>query len=347
MSERVDRELRELFEGAGEPGACIPAPSHRLLMALRRRMGEDGTVVSPARGLYAEREAWGRLDPTEQSLSIMRGLQELHPDRVFCGPSAALAFGADVSYALQRPFHVLARGASWPARTDFLRYHAIEMGSYPGECPVVRAGVRVTPLPRTTLDCLRWMSFREGMVVADRALRGRAGRRESLERYFREHEGSCRGVARALETLTAGDGRAESGGESIARAVMIEQGFALPQLQVAVPDPLHPGRLFRVDFLWARTDGRVIVGECDGERKLLDPEMTQGRSPEEVLLGQREREGLLTAYDVSIVRFTYGEAAGVEGLVRKLELHGVPRENSPLAVPADSILLDWEALRRR
>lgn len=76
MSERVDRELRELFEGAGEPGACIPAPSHRLLMALRRRMGEDGTVVSPARGLYAEREAWGRLDPTEQSLSIMRGLQE-------------------------------------------------------------------------------------------------------------------------------------------------------------------------------------------------------------------------------------------------------------------------------
>lgn len=347
MSEKVDRELRELFDAAGTAGACVLAPSHRLRVALRRRMGEDGTIVSPARGLYAEREAWERLDPTERSLSIMRGLQKLHPDWVFCGPSAALAFGADVSYALQRPFHVLAPGASWPARTNALCYHAVELGSYPGERPVTRAGIRVTPLPRTVLDCLRWMSFREGMVVADHALRARAGRRESLERYFRERAGTCHGVARALETLAAADGRAESGGESIARAVMIEQGFAMPQLQVEVPDPLHPGRSFRVDFVWVRADGRVIVGECDGKRKLFDPEMTRGRSPEEVLLDQREREGLLTAYDVSIVRFTYGEAAGVEGLVRKLELHGVPRANSPLALPADASLPDWSLLRRR
>lgn len=53
-------------------------------------------------------------------------------------------------------------------------------------------------------------------------------------------------------------------------------GYLLPTQQVEVPDPLHPGRTFCVDFVWVRADGRVIVGECDGLRKLLNPEMARG-----------------------------------------------------------------------
>lgn len=349
MSERVDREIRDLLEREGEPGACMPAPTHRLCVALRRRLGDGGTVVSPMRGLYALREGWDRLDPTERSLAVMRGLQRIHPGWVFCGPSAALAFGADVSYALQRPFHVVAPGDSWPAATGRVRYHEVRLGTYLGveEEPVERAGVTVTPLARTVLDSLRWMSFREGMVVADAALAGRPGRREALEGYLRAHEGECRGVGRALGTLAYADGRAESGGESVARAVMVEQGYVLPLLQVPVPDPLRPGRSFRVDFAWVRADGRVIVGECDGTRKLLDERMTGGRTPERALREQQEREGLLTAYDVSILRFTYPEASGVEALVRKLELFGVPRVGSPLAPTGAMRAPDWSRLLRR
>ncbi|MBM6775649.1 hypothetical protein [Olsenella profusa] len=349
MSARVDQEVRALFEDAGGEGACVPAPSHRLCVALRRRLGDDGEVVSPERGLYALRDEWERLDPTQRSLSLMRGLQQLHPSWVFCGPSASLAFGADVSYALQRPLHVMAPGTSWPARTERVHYHGIRLSSYGGvdEEPVMRSGVLVTPLARTTLDSLRWMDFREGMVVADMAVRGRTGRREALEGYFHSREGTCRGVPAALRTLAHADDRSESGGESIARAVMIEQGYMLPELQVSVPDPLHPGRTFRVDFVWVRADGRVIVGECDGVRKLLDLSMTAGRSPEEALLDQRRREGLITSYDVSVMRFTYEEAAGVDELVRKLELYGVPKVGSPLAISGRMPMPDWGKLLRR
>lgn len=169
----------------------------------------------------------------------------------------------------------------------------------------------------------------------------------SLRERIEAARGRCRGVDHALRTLACADARAESGGESIARAVMIEQGFMLPALQAWVPDPLNPGRWFRVDFLWVRADGRVIVGELDGGAKSKDPEMTQGRSREEVLLAERRREALITAYDVSIVRFSYAEAAGVAELVRKLELYGVPRASSSLALSGEPPTLNWESLRRR
>lgn len=121
----------------------------------------------------------------------------------------------------------------------------------------------------------------------------------------------------------------------------------LPDLQAWVPDPLRPGRWFRVDFVWVRADGRVIVGECDGKRKLIDPGLSGGRSVRQVLVGQREREGLITAYDVSVVRFTFEEAACVSELVRKLDLYGVPRLGSPLASTGEAPSIDWSALLRR
>ena len=92
MSKMVDEEIRGLLRFGDEAGACVAAPDHRLLVALRRRLGEEGMVVSPVRGLYALRSEWEELGPSERSLSIMRGLQRLHPGWVFCGPSAALAF---------------------------------------------------------------------------------------------------------------------------------------------------------------------------------------------------------------------------------------------------------------
>ena len=128
MSAKVEQEVRALFEGTDGEGACVPAPTHRMCVALRRRLGEGGEIVSPERGLYALRDEWEHLSPTQRTLSIMRGMQLMHPGWVFCGPSAALAFGADVSYAQQRPFHVVAPGTSWPARTERVHYHRVGLG---------------------------------------------------------------------------------------------------------------------------------------------------------------------------------------------------------------------------
>ena len=347
MSEKVERELQTLFAEAEARGACATPSEKRLQVACLRRTGETGSVVSPARGIFARRCWWAELDFSKQTLAIMRAVQRRHPDWIFCGPSAALALGCDVPYAWQRPLHVLRESGNASARTALVVHHSALLDNDARERPIWRSGLHVTPFPRTVLDSLRWMDFREGMVVADWALGVcRQGWKELAE-YIRDHTGSLHGTEEALRTLAHATGLAESGGESIARAVMIEQGYMLPAEQVEVPDPLHPGRTFRVDFVWVRADGRVIVGECDGLRKLLDPEMTGGRSPRQVLLDQRKREGLITAYDVSILRFTYEEAAGVAELVRKLDLYGVPRLGSPLAPAGPMPLPNWGALLRR
>lgn len=348
MSEKVERELRELFAEAEGRGACLRPANERVRAACARRAGEDGEVVSPVRGLYARRTWWSALSFSEQTLAIMRSLQSAHPDWVFCGPSAALALGCDVSYSQQRPLHVMLESGSVSAPTALVTRHRLVLDSdRMDERPQWVHGLHVTPLLRTILDSLRWMSFREGMVVADWAVGACGVSWQAFAAYARELSGSCRGVDHALVTFSWSTGLAESGGESIARAVMVEQGYVLPAQQVEVPDPLHPGRTFRVDFVWARADGRVIVGECDGLRKLLDPGMTGGRSPQQVLLDQRKREGLITAYDVSVIRFTYEEAAGVTELVRKLDLYGVPRAGSPLAPAGPMPLPDWGSLLRR
>lgn len=348
MSEKVDRELQELFAEAEACGACLRPPEERVRAACARRTGEDGELVSPAHGLYARRAWWDALGYSAQTLAIMRSLQATHPGWVFCGPSAALALGCDVSYSQQRPLHVMLKSGSVSAQTVLVTHHRLTLNTDDArERPLEVRGLRVTPLLRTILDSLRWMGFREGMVVADWAMGTRGVAWQDFVEYAYHRIGSCRGVRSALSTFVRATGLAESGGESIARAVMIEQGYLLPAQQAEVPDPLHPGRTFRVDFVWVRADGRVIVGECDGLRKLLDPKMTGGRTPQQVLLDQRKREGLITAYDVSVLRFTYEEAAGVSELVRKLDLYGVPRLGSPLAPPGPMPLPDWGALLRR
>lgn len=343
MSKKVEEELSSLLDRAQRAGSCLVPTSKRVRAALRWRMG-DGGIVSPERGMYVRASWWEALKPDGRALAVMRGLQRLHPSWVFCGVSAALAYGADVSWGLLGKTHVVAPRRSWSVRSKTIVWHAVDCSD---EQPVERFGLRVTSLRRTTFDCLRWLSFREGMVVADFALARLPDGKAGLTNYFRTHEGRCRGVSHALETLAWADGRAESGGESIARAVMIEQGFMVPDLQTWVPDPLHPGKWFRVDFVWLRADGRVIVGECDGRKKLVDPKMAKGRSPQQALDEQRKREGLITAYDVSVVRFTFEEAAGVSELVSKLDFYGVPRQGSPLACTGETQPINWPSLLRR
>jgi hypothetical protein len=304
------------------------------------------SVVRVARGLYARGAYWEKLDQPERTLHIMRALQRRNPDWVFCGTSAALAFGADVSYGLQAPLEVASSRAMRSRDTELVTYRDVELGTYAGEEPVVRSGVRVTPLARTALDCLRRLSFTEGMVVAGYALRGRPGRRESLERYFGDAGKGHRGIVQALETLSHADGRSESGGESIARALMIEKDIMVPELQVEIPDPLDARNPFRVDFVWVLADGRIVLGEFDGIKKYQDKKMTRGRGALWALSRERRREALISLYQLPLLRFGMDEVRRPEELVALLELYGIPCADSSLAQGREHAMPDWKALLR-
>ena len=144
-------------------------------------------------------------------------------------------------------------------------------------------------------DCLAGFETPDALAIADAALRAGGMSPRGLVEFLRAEFRGHRGVRRAARVATLADARAESGGESIARATMCALGFALPELQVWIEDPVEPGMWFRVDFLWLCADGSIIIGELDGRQKTTRPELMGGRDALRVMQDERLREAHLTA----------------------------------------------------
>jgi len=115
-------------------------------------------------------------------------------------------------------------------------------------------------------------------VDAAEDLRARVG--ECMQRQAR-----ARGVRRGRYVLSIADGRAQLPGESVSRLYLLRLGFATPRLQVPIPAP--GGGNYLVDF---GLDDVDAWGEYDGEGKYLDPQLRGAKTPEEVLLREKERE---------------------------------------------------------
>ena len=179
---------------------------------------------------------------------------------------------------------------------------------------------------------MRTSGFEQALAVADSALR-MSGKPSSwfVSRFKRLGSGHAH-VADAVRTMYHADPLSESGGESIARAVMIRQGFALPELQVALPRPLDRRRSYRVDFLWTRLDGSRVIGEFDGMQKYEDAALRGGRTPMRVLADEQHREAQLTLYGMPIMRFSSKDVANTGRFVKLLDQYGIPRDDETARV---------------
>ena len=349
MSRRVDRELGALLDDAVERGSCLTLSekdADSLRRALERRV-QGGTVFSPARGLYVRADVWAEMGQDARTLFIVRGLQALHPNWVFGGPTAAVAYGVDVSWSLQDRIHLATTRAAHRGNSPLICRHAVLGEEYPSKDIEVVGGIRVTSPERTIFDCLRSTDFPRGLGVADSAIRRGVVSQDGITRYIEGLRDRSRGKAQALGTLSWADPRSENGGESIARAHMLLLGYARPELQVEVPNLVEGGEPFRADFCWVRRDGVVILGELDGTDKYVVEEMTRGRSLDEVLSDEKTRGSRITLYDVSVMRFRFGLTALPERFAALLDEYGVPKRGSALAYPDYVHMLpDWGRLRR-
>lgn len=350
MSRTVSSELAQAFARAEGDGRCLTLPDDdtgRVRRALARR-AKKGEVVSPAKGLYARAEHWGGLKRDEQVRHLVRGLHERHPNWVFCGPTAALMYGVDVSYALlDKVFVATTRSAHGPDEGVVRRRAVLSDEDVASQVEVV-GGVPLTTPDKTVFDSLRWTDFPHGLGIADSALRAGVVERDSLERYARSQRTWRGGRERVLSALSWSDPRSENGGESIARGRMLLLGFARPELQVEVPRVVEGGAPYRADFCWVRADGSVVLGELDGGGKYADAELMGGRSLDEVLSDENIRGSRFTLYDVSLVRFRFATTGETERFSALLDEYGVPRRGTPQALP-DGVtrMPDWDALRRR
>ena len=163
-----------------------------------------------------------------------------------------------------------------------------------------------TSLKRTAFDCLRTCDFRCGLAIADSTLRFGDIEQNVLTDTFGTFDGRHAGAWRATQIAKWANPLSENGGESIARAVMIEEGFKVPELQVLIPSPTDPDDEYRVDFFWGLRSGDV-AGELDGREKYRNPKMTGGRDVVDVLADERLRESRLTGTNAKVLRFSYGQ----------------------------------------
>ena len=113
------------------------------------------------------------------------------------------------------------------------------------------------------MDLARQEPFRNGVVVADAALRAGVARND-LEAVVSTQR-RWPGVVRARDVVAFADGRSESPGESVTRAALHREGLPVPEPQVEV---WRWGRFVaRLDLLYREL---LLAVESDGAIKFTD-----------------------------------------------------------------------------
>lgn len=322
MSKENIERINELLSHANKEGRLMVCRDAALRRACHR-LTEDKRLVMPYSGMYAEKSRWESMEMREQAKCIIKSLARKHPSWIFCSHSAAVLHGLEVSRSKLKHIHVV--GTREPC--GIVRFHNIRHIE-----PVAVEGVRVTTLERTVYDCVRANGFRYGLATVYSALRASSLSPDDLRSRLEE---ACRSVNNGgfvLDVFDYGDARSENGGESYARAVMIEHGVMIPDLQVELYDEVAK-RTYRIDYGW-RLKNSYVAGELDGIDKYEKLARERGLSAIDVMREERLRESRCRNEGMLFARFTFAQAVAEHPLLAILDACGIPRVEGANKIPA-------------
>jgi hypothetical protein len=306
-----------------EPHVLSIAPGAVLSAAEAGARGVDHDVLAPAvrsgtlvrvrRGVYADGASWRESSEVQRHLVRVRAAARVLDDPLFSHRSAAAVWDIPVLGRWSELVEVtVGPAAGGRSRNGVRRRTSTVMPP-----AVLREGVRVTPPETTAVDLARTESFASALVAVDHVMRGLVRDRAALTGAL-DRLGPGWGVRRARRVLAAADPLAESPGESLSRARMIEHGLPSPVLQHVVTDTR--GAVGRVDFWWP---DRLLVGEFDGRLKYRVGGVGDTRALEERVWAEKLREDRLRALGLSVVRWTWADALDGGRLVRRLVAAGL------------------------
>ncbi|WP_236029518.1 CTP synthase [Bifidobacterium miconisargentati] len=346
-------ELEALCDDAERNHRCFYPTSNALQQATYVRL-RNGYLVRPHRNVYCRASYWATLNPAERSRHIIRTLSRQFPTHVFAGLSAAAILQLEYSWHLHDDGSIfIASSTGSPKRTyqgirrigmtdppvssviHFRRGDGIRAKAIPGPltmnprqtpssqatlfgiaCSDITDIIRITSPARTLVDCGLRYTFAQSLPMFDSALRNHLTTPQQVMDICDGMRTECGSIMRLLHYA---DPLSENGGESLCRAVVIEEGFAVPQLQHVFTDVDASWTRYRVDFVWHTEDGRIIVLEFDGTAKYTDPSMTRHSNVHTVVRAERDREDALRRAGVTtIIRTNYEEVTLRTPLVRKL-----------------------------
>lgn len=314
-SQRIEWEVDQ----AERRGMLLASQAGTARKALRRRC-TAGLLVEPHAGLFARAEYWESLSIQQQTMQLMRGMTQLHPTRVFCCQSAAVAHGLPIASWHLHELHLAIPRHTARKQQPGIAYHHFEPQSI-----VTAMGIRTTALEQTILDCACTLPLCDALAVADAALHLCDINSAVLEQHVKMHGAGRRGVGRARRVLQLADGMSESWGESYARGLLYMLGYTLPELQVEIDLPPHLGGTRRVDFMWRLPGGGAVIGEFDGKEKYHENDGVNL----EAFYRERQRESRLSITGARIMRFGFDDLKEPGRFSRLLDAYGIPRALRP------------------
>ena len=263
-----------------------------------RSLTRAGELVRVRRGVYASRSLVesAAADPRQgHAVRVAGARAAVGRHAVASHQSAALLHGIDL---LRKP----ADGTVWltrpPGQYSGLDLEGIHVYSahIPEHHVTTLYGVRVTTATRTAVDLARSLTFMEGVVAVDCALRLRKTTDFGLADALR----ACArwpGIDQARRVTSFSSADAGSVLESCARVVFAEAGLPAPVLQAAIATA-DAEFIGRVDFCWP---AYRVIAEADGMAKYDDPR----RAREQLVRDTRLRDA-----GYKVVHFTWSDLFG-------------------------------------
>ena len=285
------------------------------------RLDRDAGLQRIRSGAYMRREEWAALTPWERYRARVLAVARTWRDPVFCLESAAVLHGLPV-FGEPRDIHLLDDARrSW--RASDVVVHAT-----PQTVPLaVRAGSPLTTIADTATDLARVLPPAFGLAVADAATRLQRTADGAFDISAQGRAQTNRRGVRRLDWIQERiDGRSESVGESVSRAVIEWLGYDEPEPQVVFT---VEGFVDRVDFFWNRSK---VIGESDGWGKY---DVSKPDEAERILTREKVREDRLRRHVDGFARWEWVDAMRPDRLDAKLRAAGLrpvaPRQPAMLA----------------
>ena len=244
----------------------------------------------------------------EYLLRIQAAIEARTEPMVICDESAAALWGAPLLKVDAALVHVNREGkARRTAAGVIVHRRALPDGAVEevdGIATLSRDWTAIhlaakLPLPRVLLPLDHLIATLNPAPESDPV--GRA----TIERLISMIPKGMRGGDNARRHLLAADARSGSAGESLSRGQMHLLRVPLPELQVPFARGGGLDGSDIVDFDWEEFG---VFGEFDGKGKYFRSEVNGGRSPEDVLWEEKEREGRVRRHRPRAVRWGWDVA---------------------------------------
>lgn len=268
-------------------------------------------------GAYVDHDEWMASRPERQHLLAIEAAERAaRGPIVLSHESAAVVWGMPLVGDLPRRVHITGaiKAASSPPvvrHSDHLEAHEITTAG---------AHLLTTPV-RTAIDVASSRGFLDGVAVFDHARRFMDITVDEFEDEIARRR-PFRGVRRAELALDASTGLSDSALESATTGRLVQLGCPPSEQQWRFVDSRGVRR--RGDNRWMLPDGTISALETDGRDKYENPAFLTGRTPQQALWDEKQREDDMRELCTRFARAYWPDVLGVTGLLRKLDRLRIP-----------------------